>query len=223
MSTQKRKTSVKKPYKKATKNGVYKPSLNRQNAILVERKSVDLAITGDLLTTGTFVTAFGTTQQGSSAQNRIGRKVVIDTIQFNGFWNVIGASTPALYTKMAIVFHASGATTPAASDIWQGFLAGGSAVTSIATAGRNLNNSDKYRVLAVRDFLLSPNAPLMDTSRDSKIVNWFLKGLSLKQKYSGSAAGDLVSGGLYIVCVSETAATAGTTFTGTVRIRYTDC
>lgn len=222
---QKAKTSK----KRTSKKGVSKPKLQRQNAlraIPVERKSVDLTLSADFLapTPGSWVIPFGTNQQGSTAQNRIGRKQNITDIHLVGQWSP-GVETFSTYARVAVVWFASGNTAPTATDIWQGFSAGGTAIPNVAMSGRNLNQSDKYKILAVKDFQASSSSGQnsLDTSSMSKTITWYLKGLNLKQKYSGPMASDLVSGSLYVVAVMNPTPTAASPFNGVVRVRFTDC
>lgn len=204
-SASKRKTTT----KKSRKNGVKKPRLNRQNAILTasmlpERKSVSVALNfGDTLP----VQAFGTMQAGDNAYQRNGRKVIITEIHLQGFVQIIANAVSPTHARLAIVSEPkdnTGAGALLTTDIWQSFTTGGSAITSFpSTSGRNLDRANRYNVLAQKKFYAGIDNNNLDTGSDQKIVSMHLRNLNIPQLYSGVNAADLQSGALYVMIIAD--------------------
>jgi len=191
---------------------------------MVERKAADVDLQGDLDANGDLVRVIGTFQQGTASYNRIGRKCVVDQIHCQGNFQVNGNAF-AQPIRIALVCYRTGGTNdlPTVPDIWQGITATGAVIsTPPAQCSRNLNQTDKYKILAVKDFQIGDVTAGLDTSNLNRQFNWHLKNLNIKQKYSGTQAADLVTGGLWFVATGPDAVVVPVSIYGSCRVKIID-
>ena len=188
-----------------------------------ELKYVDVRNVNVALTTAWSVVPINLLLQGSDNTQRIGRKVIMKSILFNG--NVFNLATTSLnafnggYCRFAIIYDTqpnSVATPPLGTDIFQ---------NDDPNSPMNLNYRDRFQV--VLDVRKQVSAFAMDTT--PKLIagspsNSFWKKYKKMNKetiYSGTGAtiGSVATGALYLCVISDAAVTA---FDYHTRVRFTD-
>lgn len=192
--------------------------LNRRGVASKETGYVDVAPAGYALDTTGTVTLLNTIAQGASVNQRVGKKVVLKSLQIRGqvFNNSAAVNNDV---AMLIVYdrRPTGAL-PAITDIL---------VTANSSAMNNDANSGRFRILKRFDALLqgAPAATLgfgPGYSCDS-----FLKLRKIPTVYKAAATGaigDIEEGALYLVTVGDepASATLAATFSGAFRTRFID-
>jgi len=179
---------------------------------------------------------------GSSFFNRIGRKIEMKSIRVNGVIAQVGAVTrtaPLDYGRIMIVYDRQvNAALPLISDILNNVDQGSNNYSSAAGGGLigiNLNNRDRFLVLADRRIML-PQCTLtagvisaafpVDGTQDM-IIDDFRKMANLTCHYKADSnpavIGDIVTGGLYLVTLASNAAGAENwSYQWNSRLRFRD-
>jgi len=182
-----------------------RPSIN-------EKKFFDVNDTTDVTTTGT-VTPLNIIRLGSDDFNRVGRKLLVKSIQVRtrmALENTANGST----IRMALVYDKqTNGALPAIADIWDTGTA-----ASPELAMNNLNNRDRFSILM--DEVIQ-----LDQAQAISYSNKFYKKVNLECVYGIDAAtiAEISTGGLYWVTIGSVA--AGTTDVDqstTIRLRYMD-
>lgn len=214
-----------------------------------ETKALDLGFgatvpvyaAGALNSTG-LVTPLNMIVAGSSFFNRIGRKIEMKSIRVNGVIAQVGAVTrncPLDYGRIMIVYDRQTNAAPCLiSDILNNVDQGANNYSSAVGGGLigiNLNNRDRFLVLADRRIML-PQVTLTagvisnvfptDGTQDM-IIDDFRKMANLTCHYKSDSTvaviGDIVTGGLYLVTLASNAAgSEGWSFQWNSRLRFRD-
>lgn len=201
-----------------------------------EVKTVDVPST--LTTPSTTVTTnlINGITEGVDANNRVGRRINLKSIQLRMAWGNIAptAATDPYIVRYALIYDRQpNAAAPAWADVFSDIDVAG-AITSGPLAHTNPTNFDRFVV--VRDGLKVFKSPPAGTlgiaeqengNRQDSAERWFVKLQDLESHYiSGAGAGtiaDIRTGSLYFMTLgSNTAANAAVTITWTARLRFFD-
>lgn len=183
---------------------------------------------------------------GSSYFNRIGRKIAMESISFEGqisFINNVGTALPDV-GRIAIVYDRQpNGALPIFTDIFADQQAFGSP-TSSTVAGLNLNNRDRFTLLLDKKFLLpavtttvnfgAAAGSMQPSSFSDKLVNngyvrEFRKLPALLTQFKADSAtpviGDIASGSLILVTIGTIASGSEGYYINDwrCRLRYHDC
>lgn len=198
----------------------------------VERKVNDLTgATYQVNSTGV-ITLLANPVLGSDFNQRIGRKIFLKSFYVKGnlMHNVARTATNGQqvgdHCRMIIFcdFQPNGAV-PAITDLL---------VAADPTSQLNLNNRDRFRILADKEYVLDPylvdrttaGSMYASTTNQVKFVKKFKK-IGIETIYNATNGGtiaDINSGALYMLWIGMATAGAGTasSFYGTSRVRYAD-
>jgi len=223
-----------------------------QRASIGEVKSLDIGILtaapgGAALacnTTGSII-PLNLVQAGSSFFNRIGRKIEMRTVEFQGtFGATANTATNGPYTmRVAIIYdRQTNGATPSLADIFQDTEQNGTNTTA-AESGLNLNNRDRFSVIMDKRIML-PGASNSSGTVTNVYPNSFggvdgeTTGFGLIHEYrklggllthykadsSPSVIGDVATGGLFLVTFATLVAglECWTIKDWKVRMRFTD-
>lgn len=180
----------------------------KQLSIKKEAGYVDLAGANYTMNTTGTVTLLATIPQGTSVNQRVGKKIVYKSLQCRGY---VHNDTTAVYNDCAIIIVYDRQPTgslPAITDILD---------TANAISFNNDANSDRFKILKRMDFALvgpltGTIATQQPTSTSALSADFYLslKNLSAQFKAAGTGAiGDISNGALYLVTVGITAAGTG--------------
>lgn len=181
---------------------------------------LDTAVVTDATTTAVVLLLNGMAQ-GTTASTRVGRKIMIKSIQWK-----ISAAAESLLNQVGSRIHwalvwdkQSNGAAPAYTDIYD---------TATPTSMFNISNSSRFVILKSDDVVVTGvnnNGTNMATVGAHQIINGYRR-CELPVQYNAGNAGtvaDIQTGGLFLVYVGDIAAgTSDVDMTGVVRIRYTD-
>lgn len=212
-----------------------KPSNLNLNQISPELKYIDVEATDTAVpngaTTVDFVLINGVAQ-GSDNTNRVGRKVLAKSLDINAIFigptsntQASASIVPGSMVRWWVILDAQpdGATaTPA--DVWK-------TTSSFAVAHRNLDNSERFKVLRTGTVCLSPMnqtaaTPGLPGYPDKGYVDIFIP-LNDAVRYSGTGAtiASIASGAYYFCYCCDSAAPGSGAATSVVydtRFKFTD-
>lgn len=206
-----------------------------QTGKTVERKWVDLALSGSHFSSVAAPLLLNGTTKGTDVYNRIGRRLKIKSINIRGYvvFNGSYAGPAPDYMRAAIIYDREpGGALPTWSDIFQDTTNAGAAA-GLSTSPLNLNNTDRFAVLkdwhwsVVGGLLNQATAPPGQTFPTATEMNirWFKK-LNLDVRYNSGNAGtiaDLTTGAMYMVTQGlNSAANHQWDLNFTSRIRFED-
>lgn len=214
-----------------------------------EIKSVDVATaTSNYGSLGIF-TALNIPVEGAAFYNRIGRRIQMKSLHFNGFIIPTLSNANAVtttYARTMIVYdrQANGAA-PALADLILAYTSAG-ATSSQTLDGLNMNNRDRFQILMDEKVCLPPlginGATAASTAFTSVDINQnaqhaggrininrFLKlrGLETHYKASAGTIGDIATGALLLFTLSTDAGNGGGANTAyevqyTARLKFYD-
>jgi len=174
-------------------------------------------VTTEANTTG-YIAHLGVISQGSSTNQRIGKRITYKSVQVRGHV-VVGSATKTADTTMCIVYDRDpGAAVPTIAEIFN---------SASPNSFLNDNNSDRFRILRRLDMNLCGNSTTPATGREIFQLEEFidLKGLKAEYKTSstGGVMGDLTMGALYVVLLSDMpGGTTAPVYGFGARIRFAD-
>lgn len=179
--------------------------LNRRAVASKETGFVELAAATYAMNTTGSVTLIATIPQGASVNQRVGKKVLLKSLQIRGQCVPGGTTTLASHCAWMIVYdrRPTGAL-PAVTDIL---------VSAAASSFTNDANSGRFKILRRWQNVIIGNITTAGQSTDSSVfvVDEYLKlkGLPVVFKAAGTGAiGDIEEGALYLVTVGDTVAGA---------------
>lgn len=197
-------------------------SMNRRGVANKETGFVDLAATSYALDTTGTITLIATIPQGTSVNTRVGKKILLKSLQIRGF--CVAGSTAAYNDCAILVVYDKRPTgsLPLVTDVL---------VTATSTAFNNDANSGRFKIVRRYDFELIGSvtgtlATQQLTEASAKSADDFidLKGKPQVFKAAGTGAiGDIEEGCLYLVTVGSNAAgTSAATASLGFRTRFVD-
>jgi len=180
---------------------------------------VDLASgTFNCSTTGT-ISLVNTVPQGASVNQRIGKKIMMKSVQFRGRLQAGNTTTVADAAALLVYDKRPQGALPAITDIL---------VTANSASFNNDVNADRFRILRRWDWTVTgnDNTAGQQTAASATSFDEFvsLKGLPQVFNAAGTGAiGDISEGALYLVTVGDLAAgTAAPKLTAAARFRFID-
>lgn len=209
-----------RPSRKRVASAAAKPAAKkaRRSPIQYQKETgyVDLAAsTYNCDTTGT-ITLIATIPQGTSVNQRVGKKVMLKSVQFRGLIRAKAATTTADAAFLIIYDARPTGALPAITDVLD---------TATAASFNNDTNSDRFRILKRRDFTVCGNVTTPSTGQEAKTADFFLKinKPSVFKAAGTGAIADISDGALYLVTVGNQAAGTGACeLAGGFRTRYID-
>jgi len=209
-----------RPSRKRAASAAAKPAKKMRRSVSMrspqETGYVDLAsATYANDTTGT-ITLIATIPQGTSVNQRVGKKVIIKSVQFRGYSRVGSTGTTADGTNLVVYDRRPTGSLPAISDI----------LDSASSASFNNDaNSGRFQILKRVDWVLTGNSATPATGNEILNADFYLKvGKPSVFKAAGTGAiADISDGALYFVSVGNIAAGTNAPFTlGGFRTRFID-
>lgn len=177
------------------------PRSGRSRKLIGARETgyVDLAIANYPCDTTGSVTLLATIAQGASVNQRIGKKVMLKSLQARG--QMYAGTTATLNDCAIIVVYDKRPTgsLPAVTDIL---------VSASSQAFNNDVNSGRFQILKRKDFRLVGNSTTPTVANSSADGDFFLK-INKKEVFKAAgtgAIGDIEEGALYLVTVGNQAA-----------------
>jgi len=186
-----------------------------------ELNFLDTPLAATVIDTTGAITLLNGMVQGTSASQRIGRKISIKSIQLR-LQHGMGSTGLSTMCRVAIVLDLqSNGAAPAWLDVFDN-----STSLSAPHTMRNISNAGRFKVLWSHFFTLTgSNASGLSTD-DTFINDEWYKRCDIPVNYNAGVAGtvgDIQTGGLFYMTLGSTAAgTAAASTTGTIRIRYAD-
>lgn len=178
----------------------------------VEKKFFDSTDTNDVTTAGN-ITPINLVRLGNDDNNRIGRKIVVTSIQVRARFGLEAAANASAVRCALIYDKQTNGALPALSDIYDT----GSAA-SAEQSMHNLNNRDRFVVLYDEIFQLDQAQKITHSFK-------YYRKVQLETVYGadGATIAEISTGALYWVTIGSFAAGATDVdqFT-TIRIRYLD-
>lgn len=190
-----------------------------QRAPGVQRESgyVDLALASYGLDTTGSVTLLATVAQGAGVTQRVGKKIMLKSLQCRGTMNARTAAVANDIAFMIVYDKRPTGALPTITDIL---------VTANSSAFNNDANSGRFRILKRVDDVLIGNTTTPATGQEEKDASFYLdlKGLPTVFKAAATGAiGDIEEGALYLVTVGDNAAgTSAAYLSAGFRTRFID-
>jgi len=189
-----------------------------QRKLIGQRESgyVDLASSSYACDTTGTITLIATIAQGTSVQQRVGKKVMLKSMQMRGLASAGTAATINDIAYLIVYDRRPTGSLPAITDILS---------SASSRAQNNDDNTGRFRILKRKDIVLVGNSTTPTTGRESINQDWFLK-LNKPEVFKAAgtgAIGDIEEGAMYLVTVGSVAAgTGAATLTCTIRTRFVD-
>jgi len=188
---------------------------------IMEKKVIDTAVGSYTVDTNGTVSLINGVAQGSDFTNRIGRKWTIMSVQVNGIFgpnSTTDNATGSLVKCMIIYDSQPNGALPSITDIL---------TEANSAAFMNLNNRDRFKVIATHSCALGPfdNTTTVSLAGGPAVseVNIY-KSVQLPVINDGTTAaiGDIQTGSLLFVTIGNNGASTGYTFRGAMRVRFVD-
>ena len=225
-STKKRKTM-------ASSSGYKLPAMLTSKGS--EKKALDIPVTAtDFLTAGTII-PLNIVTQGAAFYNRIGSRIELSSIQFRGFINPNTNPPSGVDIGRIILFYdrQTNGVLPTRNELLQNRDLAGNA-TNAGLVGINLDNRDRFLVIRDQHIFFPESygavspvvASVNTTSKEGMnelLVNVYvkLKGLTTQFKANAGNIGNISSGGLFLLFISQ-AVNNKRNCTWTTRLRFKD-
>lgn len=202
---------------KSTKNKKYDFFKKMQDDHLHhELNFVDTAFTAIVVSTTPIVTLLNGLSQGTTASTRIGRQILMKSIELRGHFQADSATTFTPVRCACVLDRQPNGAAPAFTDIYD---------AATPTALRNISNKKRFKVLfdsgvlAVTGNSSAPN--------DNSLIPYeHYRKIKIPVQYNSGNAGtvaDIATNSLFMVFIGGTASgTADAGFTGSLRVRYED-
>lgn len=194
--------------------GFYGPKLNAR-----ELKVIDTAAATYQCDTGGTIALISGVTTGTDFTNRIGRKIIIKSIQLRGLVLPEDDETSNTIARVMLVHDLqTNAALPNITDVLD---------TNNANSFMNLSNRDRFRVLMDKIMPMGRVSTgvgvVFSNGKNTYIVNKYKK-VRIEEIFSGTtnAIGSIASGSVYILTTGLSAAGSGAKFVAQARIRFED-
>lgn len=205
---------IQRPFKRAY---VAKAKYGRRAAAKKETGFVDVANASYAMDTTGTIALLNTVPQGASVNERVGKKLVLKSLQCRGAVYAGSTGTQAEGALMIVYDKRPAGALPAITDIL-------TAATSHAM--NNDANAGRFKILKRMDYDIQGMTAANFTEKSLQDSTWFLKLRDLPTTYKAAATGaigDIEEGALYIVSVgSVVAGTTAGSLAATFRVRFLD-
>lgn len=176
----------------------------------------DLASASYALDTTGSITLIATIAQGAATTQRVGKKIMLKSIQMRGFAFSNTATTVAEGSYLIVYDKRPTGALPAITDIL---------VSINSTAFNNDTNSGRFQIIRRQDFCFAGNSTAPATGKEIFPADDYIKirkPIVYKAAATG-AIGDIEQGALYLVtCGASAAGTGAATLTVGFRTRFID-
>lgn len=195
-----------------------RPKTIQQKAIMLKESGyVDLAGANYACDTTGSIVLIATIAQGVTVNTRVGKKVLLKSLQCRGNFNSGTTTTTAEGAALVVYDKRPTGALPAITDIL---------VTASSNAMNNDANSGRFRILKRIDMVATGNSTTPATGNEIQAFDWYLdlkgKPLVFKAATTGAIA-DIEEGALYFVTVGSVAAgTAAASINAGFRTRFVD-
>lgn len=196
--------------------GFFGPSVRRRTG---ELKTIDVDPNGLAVTTTPNIVLLNGVAVGTDFTDRIGRKTVMRSLYFRGAMYPADTVTVDTVNRIMIVYDAqSNGAAPGITDV----LKSSSPVSQL-----NLNNRDRFRVLWDKCISAGGSQNTATQAVSNGGNNFYLKKFKrLKHEvlFGGTtnAIGSIQTGSLYLITLSNVAATDNMTLLYSTRVRFED-
>lgn len=182
----------------------YAPMSGRNRKLIGDRETgyVDLATAAYALDTTGSVTLIATVAQGTSVNQRVGKKIMWKSIQGRGYMMANSATVQSDVAYLLVYDKRPTGSVPAITDIL---------VSASSRAFNNDDNSGRFVILKRVDRQLLGNGTTPATGREGYSIDFYKKlNKPACFKSAGTGAiGDIEQGALYLVTVGSAAAGTG--------------
>lgn len=211
----------------------FAPVQPRGAGIRGETKAIDFPTTSSgfvLNAAAGNIACLNLVQAGSSFFNRIGRKIAMQSLYFNGFINGAANDVADEYLRVMVVYDCqTNGATPVWSDVVQATTQN-NAQSSLTLDGFNLNNRDRFKIILDKRFHTAPTGGAINTNENfsptasEMTIQEFRKLGNLETQYGADSSpaviGDVRTGALFLLMQGTTGGQWNLTWTA--RLRYTD-
>lgn len=191
--------------------------LNRRGVASRETGFVDVALTGYAFDTTGSIALLNTVAQGASVSQRVGKKIILKSLQCHGTANSGATTTIADITYIIVYDKRPTGALPAITDILN---------TANSNSFNNDVNSGRFKILKRVDDCMTGNNVTPATGNEARDTSFYLKlrGLPTVYKALGTGViGDIEEGALYLVTVgSVVAGPTAAGLTAGFRLRFID-
>jgi len=181
-----------------------------------ELNFVDTNVNSTFSTTGQVVLLNGMAQ-GTSASTRIGRKILMKSLEWKFRLLVEAGATTNLIRYAIVVDHQSNGAAPAITDIYDSVN---------PTALRNISNKARFTVLYDSGLITMIGNTTTVAVGLEQLGSEGYKRINIPVQYNVGTAGtvgDIQTNGLFLITMGSTGAgSADANATGTLRVRYLD-
>lgn len=177
---------------------------------------VDLASASYALDTTGSITLIATIAQGTSVNQRIGKKAMLKSIQCRGFMFQGTTATVNDVAYLIVYDRRPTGSLPVITDVL---------VSANSQSMNNDTNSGRFKILKRVDVQMAGNSTTPATGQEIHSEDWFLKvNRRIIFKAAGTGAiGDIEEGALYLITVGQNVAgTAAATLSVSLRTRFVD-
>lgn len=209
--------------KRSRTTPVMSTALKRLVAAAKETGYVDIAPADYALNTTGSIILLNTVAQGTTVNQRVGKKILLKSLQCRGLMNNDATAVLNDVAYMIVYDKRPTGSLPAITDILN---------TINSNSMNNDNNSGRFSILKRVDEVLVGNASFTGavanalTERTTLSADWFLPLKDRQTVYKALGTGaiaDIEEGALYLVTVgSNVAGTLDATLTVSFRLRFMD-
>lgn len=190
--------------------------LNRRAVASKETGFVDLAAAAYQCDSTGSVTLIATIAQGASVNQRVGKKVLLKSLQMRGTLGSNTTTTIADTAWLVVYDKRPQGALPTVSDIL---------VSASSNAFNNDANSGRFSIVRRSDQVCIGNATTPATGKEAYDVSEYIKlnGRQTVYKAAGTGAiGDIEEGALYFVTIGTSVGTAAANINVGFRTRFID-
>jgi len=198
-----------------------------------ELKTLDTSGLDTLSATPT-ITLLNGIAEGTGFWNRIGRKFAMRALHFRGYFEYDGNSSPSDdgdHWRIAIIYdRQTNGAVPAIADIFQEVPYTGTPATPDSMSSINMNNSDRFKVIADIRFGIPSGTntvtQILDGQSQEFTVNRYINlgNLETHCKATTQELSSIATGSVYLITwgAKATATDCGFRFRWRCRLRFTD-
>jgi len=196
------------------------PSLNSTKSFSPELKYVNTTTSIQDMTTTPVITLLNGCAPGSDATNRIGRRVLVKSVQLSGYAAASTATVIAPCRWAIVIDRQPNGATFSFTDCWD---------TALADTLRNPNNLQRFQIIhdtgVVAVIGSTQPSPAIAATSTSMVPFHLYKKLNVPVQYNSGTAGtiaDIQTNAIFLVTWGSQAGLNGADFTSRIRIRFAD-
>lgn len=162
-----------------------------------ELKAIDTDISNTAVATAESVICINKCTQGSDIGNRVGRQIMMKSVQIRGFMSTVGTNNGDLVFWAVVYDRQSNAAAPEWTDVYT--------TDAVYPQLRNLDNRKRFKVLGSG---YEPMAAVATVDYRYKVVEFYRK-LDLPVEFNatnGGTVADITTGGLFFMIRGSSAA-----------------